>query len=170
MKPIKLTVAGKLKIYPVVYNQVRDVCDTSDYLDAVPNSSKKSIVYFEDWGTVLKDESPDWKEFITQVRLICWFNYQKTNHAEIFDTLFMAHVMHEIPFQIPSLTYIHNIRFNLFRIPEKSPNLFSRYTYKEEESQYLMYPYDYFGLDYHVIYRVNLDCLPAWQDDIYQCP
>ncbi|MFZ1593799.1 MAG: hypothetical protein WAT27_17020, partial [Chitinophagales bacterium] len=45
----------------------------------------------------------------------------------------------------------------------KSLNPFSKYTYDEENTKYLMAPYDYFSLKVDVIVNVNLSCIEPFQ-------
>jgi len=43
-------------------------------------------------------------------------------------------------------------------MPERSAAIFNRYTYGDEVQNLLLYPYDYFALDFYLTILVNLNC------------
>ena len=51
------------------------------------------------------------------------------------------------------------IRIELTGEETKNVSIFSKYTYNEEEKQYLIYPFDYFALNYEISFYVGINCI-----------
>lgn len=110
--------------------------------DAVPDSSKKSIVYWEEYGARKIDGTSRFARMAHNVRLIVWLNHKKldTTTDACLEEMFRL-----VPRRIANTT----IRLVGRRTRDES--LFQRYTY-DEEKQYITFPYDVFALDYEISY------------------
>lgn len=129
----------------------------------VPDQSKKSILYFEDFGS-----NPDTRgkagtlAFTTNIRLVFWMN--KINcgfdkYAEV-----SAFCINSILERLLSTTGINQTGITrLFvtnpRILSQDASIFSRYNYPEEVVQYLRPPFEYFAIDLLCKYTVHGSCL-----------
>lgn len=148
-----------IKRLPVALNATHDECDQSTYQTLVPDFSKKSIIYFEDRGSSFLERRSDIQFFESRLRLVCWLNVNKLG----YNTLISPQIIKEILKVIPLNIFNHPPSYQRISIrveneETKDSNIFSRYTYDEKVSQYLMFPADYFALNLKVNYAVNLFC------------
>lgn len=156
--------------FPVACDVSGEECwESGRYLDLVPNSQYKSLVYFEEIqpltanGMANKFPKDIRLKFSAVVRLVGWFNIPGIGQEscsvssaafgsfyKVFDRLNRARI---------DLPFIANAEF-LFRSQvNKNENIFSRYTY-DENSNLLFYPYDTIGMDYVINLHIDPKCLP----------
>ena len=62
-----------------------------------------------------------------------------------------------------NVSFFQGLSVSVSRIPKQDASLFSRYTYDETDAQYLMPPYEYFGIELRCTYRINPDCISQIQ-------
>ena len=153
-----------IKKYPAACDVVGENCGESGskYKDLIPNSSKRSVMYFEDVGGIqfLRKERND-LVFEAKIRLIVWLNQQQLGKNECsVSAPIMAHLIAKLsttsPFNFAPYT---KMSIHIANIAQKNPAIFSKYTYDEAEMQFLMYPFDYFAIDLLVNYSINANCL-----------
>ena len=148
-----------VKKFPAYYNENKTTCNASDYIDLVPNSNKRSIIYFENNGIKISPINGNIIECVADVRLVCWANLKKINDTFInADTLKLL-VIQAMPVSLSNVFPYSFIRIELTGEETKSVALFSKYTYNEEEKQYLIYPFDYFALNYEISFYVGINCI-----------
>ena len=125
----------------------------------VPDKSRKSILYFEDFGS-----SPDPQAragslgFITNVRLVCWMNKTAIGFTKYEDVT--TRCITEILERLVLGTGINENGFvKLFvynpRILIQNASIFSPYNYPEAVVQYLRPPFEYFAIDLTCRYEVR---------------
>ena len=148
-----------VKKYPVYINENKDVCDNSDYIALVPNSDKKSIIYFEENGIRAETINNNMIEVTASVKLIFWCNLPRINSTLKFAELLKLNIIKVIPDSIPNLFPYSFIRIAYTGEDVKSVSVFSKYTYNEEEKQYLIYPFDYFALNYDIKFYMGKNCV-----------
>lgn len=158
VKPLKVKIkGGEEKIYPICLNTDPTLCNSSTYTDLVPDSSKMSIIYFEDGGTEVIESGCKYTDLESSLRLVCWLNLRKIN-ADFTDALnIKLNLINTIPADIANTDWVTKIRVMFEGEEEKSAGIFSEYTYDEAENQYLIYPYDFFALNYRVKYSMPMD-------------
>lgn len=162
VKPITYTdKAGTKKTIPIYYRDDPTLCDSGDYTDLVPDSSKMSIIYFEDGGTDVANAGCMFTDCISSLKLVCWCNLKLINPALSSALSLKLQVINTIPNQIANTDWVTKIQVSLESDDVGSP--FTKYTY-DEQKQFLMWPYDYFSLNYKVRYSIprNAECF----DDI----
>lgn len=147
------------KIFPI-YENSPTACQNGDYSILTPDEKYKSIIYFEEINSSVVAQTNYEIKMSTDVRLVAWFNLKKINNTVNSDTLLRL-IMQAIPEQVAGFNEIENIKIKFNGIENKTPTVFSNYTYDEAETQYLLFPYDYGSLLYTVTYSLN-KCL----DDI----
>jgi hypothetical protein len=133
-------------VYPVL-NKTQLIPGERDgslvYQDAVPDRSKQSIIYWEDWGTTVMYNSPRYSRLQTNVKLIVWMNFEKIIGS--YDDC-IREIMSKIPRRIDNEVFI---------VPNgqmhKSPAIFSRYNYREGK-QYVAPPFDVAAFDFKIRY------------------
>jgi len=172
VKPLRVKIkGGEEKIYPVALNTSEDACDTSTYTDLVPDSSKMSILYFEDEGSDVIESGCKYTDIECSLKLVCWLNLPKIN-ADYTDALnIKLDLINNIPAHIANTDWVTKIRVMFEGEEPKSAAIFSEYTYDEAEHQYLIYPYDFFALNYRVKFSIPMssECLTAIVIDPSAC-
>ena len=121
------------------------------YQDAVPNSSKASIIYWEDYGGRVIDSCARYQRFSHQIRLVVWFNFNllpDTYNNYVFETL------RKVPRRFDTVTLTPK-----GQLPKKN-DIFSRYSYRDEK-QYVTYPYDVVAFDFEVKYMSTMCVIPS---------
>jgi len=97
----------------------------------------------------------------TQVGLVCWLSQKRlgTNQCSI-TPLIVANIIKALGTnkRFNDGLYI-KARIQVAGEVAKTPAIFGRYTFDEKQTQFLMYPFDYFALDIVVDFRVNADCI-----------
>lgn len=143
------------KSYPVSCDITADACIAGEYQSLTPESSKKSVVYFEDGGVDFIERVGNRLKFKSSLRLVAWLNLREINRADcdadsgncavsgdyVIDVI---KVLPTVPISTADFVSIHITSISQ---AERSVSIFSKYTYSEFATQYLMYPYDYFALD-----------------------
>ena len=150
-----------VKKLPVTYDMA---AGSNIYLgmeqELVPNQNKKSIIYFEDFGT---NSDPNGRAgtlaFISQIRLACWINRRNIGNGSPYAELTskcIDEILHRI---VTGKALNENGITRLFvnnpRFPIQDANIFSRYNYDEVESQYLRPPFEYFAIDFTARYTMR---------------
>ena len=83
----------------------------------------------------------------------------KINPVYTDTDLIAATIIASIPKTYQPFSGVSAIYIELISEVVKSSEIFADYTYNESEKQYLIYPYDYFALDYRVTYQIANQCL-----------
>lgn len=158
------TEGGKSVRYPIAYNSDPDECKkSSTYLNLVPDSKKKSVIYFEDQGVRKIGQQGKNISYQSSLILVGWLNGKKLGmNGGTISGLVVNDIIKSIPSGYLNSSPYVKIRINVTGQLPKSVNIFSRYTYDEKVLQYLMYPYDYFALTIVTDFDVNSDCVPSF--------
>lgn len=123
------------------------------YADLVPNSKKKSIIYFEDSGLETTGKTKSGIAFEGNLRLVCWIN--KTMVSEQFPLFEILKALPDQPFNASPIT---GIKVSAGKILGAEDRIFSRYTYEESLTQYMMFPFTAFAVDLKIKFNVA-DCI-----------
>lgn len=165
VRPITANINEKPCILPVAINISQDLCLKGNYIDLMPNSKYKSIIYFEDNGINVLECSENKCEYISKLKMIVWLNTTKINDVgclydgSICSTLELIKAMQKS-------NPINNVNTNplvhrIIVMPKsiiRDKTIFSEYTYDEKYSQYLFYPYDYFAINIDVRFITTCLC------------
>ena len=142
------------KSFPVSCNFSVDDCKNSLYNELTPDSKYRTIIYFEDGGVTFNKREGKFICYTSNLKLVCWINV-----AKLYGEL--------CPDGIPCTAGSVIIKKILCQLPEhpanvdpfakfypvvvsediRSNSIFSKYTYNELQTQYLLYPYDFFALN-----------------------
>ncbi len=159
-KPIKKTI-------PVACNVSEPDCVTGQYTDLVPNSKYKSIMYWEDNGVKINtaNQTRDFN-FTSSLRLIVWINLKKVGKTDCnVSALAVTNILNTIPTNYFNSGIYTRIRAVVNSEIIKSPAIFSKYTYDEATTQYLMFPFDYFALDIDTTFTIPKSCIVDWENE-----
>lgn len=115
------------------------------YDDAIPDSSKKSILYWEDMGSRIIDKSAHYMQVGHLVRLIVWMNFNKIQGIT-YDAC------------VKEIALLKRKYGTTLLVPrgqvEKKVEIFSRYDYLDVK-QYITYPYEVAAFDYEIKFMVT---------------
>jgi len=148
-----------IKKFPAYINENITSCANSDYIDLVPNSDKKSIIYFEENGITTNLINKDYMEVEASVRLVFWCNLKRINSTLKDTELLKLNIIKAIPTELQNINPYSFIRVILKGEGKKDVSIFNKYTYNEEEKQYLIYPFDYFALNYNISFNAGINCV-----------
>jgi hypothetical protein len=143
---------------PIYFNTERNFCNGADYISLAPNSSKKSICYFEINGKPrVEDSGRKGTSFVATLTAIVWVNYNKINIGMIDTDILVADFLQTLPQTLPADGYYNRVILDVSGVEIHNGDVFSKYSYNEQQ-QYLMYPYDYFTVDINVSYTIPKGC------------
>lgn len=152
----------RVKTFPVACNVTEADCVSGQYTDLVPNSQKNSVIYFEDLGVQFIGNVKSEMRFRSQLRLVCWLNLKRMGITDCnWSSTATLHIIKsilqaDVPFNSTPFT---GMKYTGISQPVKSASIFSKYSYSEQVNQYLLYPYDYFAVDFVVEYGVKAACI-----------
>jgi hypothetical protein len=158
VKSAKIKVADQVKTIPVAVNTDITSCDDSILLNFVPDSSKTSIIYFEDRGTQMTKMENQSVYFISNFTLVCWFSYEKINHMLTNTSQITGNLIKYLPENMGNISPLIGVFLSVTGQQANDGAVFSKYSYIEEISQYITYPYGYVALDLQAEYHVRKDC------------
>jgi hypothetical protein len=151
------------KTFPVGCDVTADDCKEGAYNDLMPNSAYNSVIYFEDKGITFDDYKKGFKYYTSNLRLVGWINTPKIcgNDCKEGPCAYAAKVVTDIIKSFP-LFPAHEDPFSFLysEVTEQEPKtnaIFSKYTYDEVHSQYLIGPYDYFALNIKTVFAICLN-------------
>jgi hypothetical protein len=130
----------------------------------VPDSSQKGILYFEDNGGQITGSRGSYgNSYVWNVRLVMWLNKNLiTGNAY---SMISANVVTAIMSGIGAYDVNPKNNYPFTGLLVRGTNqvqgaqVFSRYTYKEEVRQYLMAPFEAYGLDLRLSFTLNPACV-----------
>ncbi|MDQ3047057.1 MAG: hypothetical protein M3R27_05865 [Bacteroidota bacterium] len=144
-------------------------CDTSftecvndqKYKDFMPNSSLGCMVYLEDQGLRPEGTNGSKEKWKATYKLIGWINSAKLGYSDCSITgQIVATIMKKFPITAFNQGIYHTIMIKVAsQDPKTGANPFVRYSYDEDKTQYLMFPYDYFSLNVEVSFEINKKCI-----------
>lgn len=174
VQTVYLTITDKdgnkvTKSFPVSCDITDECLQSGIYKDLCPDSSFKSIVYFEDSGVTFNKREGKFICYTSNLKLVCWINislYKANECGTGIPCTVTAEVIKKILCQLPSqpVTATPFVRFMPVVVSEdiRSNSIFSKYTYNELQTQYLLYPYDFFALNIQTDFCVcTEDCTPC---------
>ncbi len=155
-----------IKKFPVACDVDYDQCmSTGIYKDLVPDSSIGCIVFLEDLGlrkTGTRGRKEQWKG---SYKLLSWVNNAKLGYADCSITKnIVVSIMKQFPVVPANNGIYQQLRIEVLgEEPKSGQNPFSKYTFSEEQTQYLMYPFDYFSLLIDVTFEIDKRCIVPFE-------
>lgn len=147
--------------FPVSDDTNQDPSAFGPEINLIPNSGRKSIVYFEDFGVAAGTNRGRNQVYTASIRCVAWFNYELlgyVNEPKTGATL-QATIINKLTTGNPeNFGAFSRLMCSVVRIPPKDAALFGRYTYNEAQRQYLRPPFDFFGIDLSLKFEVSGEC------------
>jgi hypothetical protein len=160
------------KRFPVSYDVVGAGNCVGTEVILMPDSSKKSLIYFEDYGIQVTGRIHGMVAYSSNLRLICWLNRANLvgDHYQEISGRCMASIVDRLLTQNPeNVSMFTRLSVNVARIPPQDAALFGKYTYDETTRQYLRPPFEFFGIDLTATYQAPAKCLGGINWNIQQC-
>jgi hypothetical protein len=169
VKTAQASIGGAVKSFPVAHNINLDTCNDSELLDFVPDNRKRSIIYFEDRGTTMTRMENQSIYFTSNFTLVCWFNYKMlagnmTNTSQISGNL-----IKHLPVVMGNIPPLIGVVLSVTGEQANDGSVFSKYSYIEEQSQFITYPYGYVALDLSADFSVRKECIEDIQIQELSC-
>lgn len=159
VKPASIQVGDTVKTLPVAVNTDVTKCNDSELLDFVPDSRKKSIVYFEDRGSSVTGMENQYIIFTARFTLVCWFNYKTVGDCLTNPSLIAGNLIKYVPMFMGNIEPLIGVVVSMDGQQPNDGRVFSKYTYIEEVTQFITYPYGYVALDFEAEFRVRKECI-----------
>jgi len=147
------------KVLPVDVNVLTNPCDQDEKNKYIPDTSKLSVIFFEDQGTTLDREDTYYRYLETTLRMMCWFNLPLINVDYIDSSLLVLNILETIPERIANTDELFIISVAYEGQASQQEDIFEAYDFNLPEHQYNIFPYDTAGLDFVVSYAVGRNCL-----------
>lgn len=161
VRPVTHERAGSKITIPVASN-VEDVlqCRDSTLLEMVPDERYRTIVYFEDMGLVQVKSRTRGLSWTSRMRLVCWLNTAKLGGGSTVADQVAQQFMHAIKSNLYNSGPFIGLRHRITGMPVRGSGLFSQYAYPDSARQYLMHPFDAFGIEIETEFRIKPGCEP----------
>jgi hypothetical protein len=147
---------GEIGRFPVCVNREKTTCEGGDYISLIPDSREKAISFFQIQSNSVS-ENFGFYDIKTTFRLVVWVNTDKINQTMIDTDLLMLDVIKNMPFRIANSDILCKIKTQFLSAGKE--NVWSQFTMKEENKQFLLLPYDFFTIDYDVFYSFRKECI-----------
>jgi len=153
------------KTFPVSCN-LDSKTSYDKYKDLIPDDKYKSIMYFEDLGVNVVGSDARYINCQSTLRLVCWLNGKRLGYdgcgISTIAVIEILKVFTELfnPFNEGKFT---KIKIAAVSEQAKEPTIFTKYSYDETQTQFLMQPFDYFALQIRVDYSIALSCVTEFE-------
>lgn len=172
------TEAGKSIIKRIPISAVHQAPENCSLTEAtsihfIPEGNLKGLLYFEDGGSVLDTAKrhTGLNFYRSRLRLVVWLNQKKL--SETFNIELASVAMNEMISLLcttpANYDVFKNVTARVANIPPATSSLFSEYDYNEKETQFLMPPYDFFGIDLDVFFGIPKKCKVPFVPDAVTC-
>jgi len=148
-----------IKNIPVALNN-EVPCEPEEMMALVPDSDKKSIVFFEDGGVSIERRDSWYLHCRSSLTMVAWFNLPAINPDYSDATLLMAHLVATVPKYLDNQDYV--TRIMTIPIGELTKDtVYSQYDLDLAENMYFAFPYDYAAFQFDVVFAIPKNCLDA---------
>lgn len=139
--------------------------EQGNYYELAPNDQYRSVAYWELQGSVSRQTArrgSNYWQYTQRVRFVAWLNLDNLGIIKPCDIIanIVLNVINSVEKGVDVVegTPIQNVDFRFVSQPEKSMDIFRRYTYQDKEAL-MLYPFDFFALDFDVTWMVRKDCV-----------
>lgn len=164
--------------FPVTCGVTAAQCwEDQKYLDLVPNDLYASIFYFEEITNTAFREAGGAKNalltFETIIRLVGWLNLPKLGETACsVDWKMIPQIIKAMRGDYATISPVLNGRVGLevHQLVRKSPDIFSQYSYDNTVLGFLLYPFDYFAIDFRAVLQIPQGCFEDYTPgEVYDC-
>lgn len=150
------------KSFPISCSISADACLNGAYQDLCPDSKKKSVLYFEDRGISFDRQEGNRLFYTSSLRLVCWLNLKKIQDENCDKNVigcgssgdYVIKVIKSFDYKPFNSGGFYDVMVHPPEQVERSVEIFTKYSYNETALQYLMFPFDYFALDFTIDFMI----------------
>jgi hypothetical protein len=158
------------KQVPMAYNDLGLVCEDGELYPLTPDTTKKSIHWWEDNGTNLVSEDTYYYHSQAALVLVSWWNLPLINVDLTDPSDLVALLIAEIPVKLTNVDYLSQIRVAFNGEVPAGTDVLSKYDFNEPENQFGTHPYYVTGLNFLVDFAFGKNCVDAITINPSSCP
>jgi hypothetical protein len=156
----KINQNGVEKRYPISCSMAfDDTCVEGCYDELAPNSAYQSVVYFEDDGFTFDHQAGNKLYYNSSLRLIAWLNYNKLGGGCGSTGNYIIDIIRALPSYPVNVSDLLGVNIRVMSQAIRSDDIFSKYTFNEKQTQYLMLPFDFFSLEIKTSFYIIPECV-----------
>lgn len=167
--------SGKVKtVLPVACGVTDDLeCSDQTILDLVPDDGYRSILFIEGdaFPQRLNDRLPGVR-YVSKLRIVVWMNCKKLGGGCDCGSQASINLISALELNrrnTYSTDLFKGIRHKVSGGTTRGSEVFARYTFDEERSQYLHYPFDAFAIDVETEFALMPGCEEKLQAQQMPC-
>ena len=156
----KVTQGGVEKRFPISCDLTfDDACTQGCYDELMPNSQYGSVVFFEDGSFNFIRHEGGKLLYESRLRLVAWLNYKKLPGGCGSSGDYVISIIKALPAFPQNVGDMIRLSIMVTSQAQRSSGVFSKYTFDEKTSQYLMLPFDFFALDLRTEFYLIPECV-----------
>lgn len=145
----------------------RECVESGNYFDLAPNDNYKSVAYWEVTNSLSRQASIHGSrrenvQYTQNARFVAWLNLQNLGYDSACDlmTRIVANTINALEGRVDIVanTPLANVKIRLMGQAPKSMDIFRAYSYSDK-TELMLYPYDFFALDFQFIWMLRKDCI-----------
>jgi hypothetical protein len=151
---------GVEKRYPIsCQTSSEDACTEGCYNDLAPNSAYQSVVFFEDEGFNFDHQAGNKLYYNSTLKLIAWLNYNKLGGGCGSTGNYIIDIIRALPSYPVNIDDLLGVNIRVMSQAIRSDSIFSKYTFNEFATQFLLLPYDFFSLEIKTSFYLIPECV-----------
>jgi len=158
------------KVIPMAYNDLGIACEEGDLYSLVPNTKKKSIVWWEDNGIELVEEQTYYYQARASLICVGWWNLPLINDTLSDASLLVANIIAAMPKRLSNIDYLSQIRVSWSGNPVSGAEVLSKYTFDEAENQFATFPFAVSAIEFIVDFAFGINCVDCMPIIASSCP
>jgi len=136
-------------------------CKSGTYDELSPDSRYRSVVFFEDGSFSLANKIGKALYYESRIRLIGWLNLCKIEDNCGNSGDYVLDIIRSLPSVPVNIGDMLGVFIEITNQLPRDASIFGKYTFNEKQTQYLMYPYDFFALEVRTTFHVIPECLTS---------
>jgi hypothetical protein len=158
-----------VKRFPVSCDMSADDCVEGCYDELMPSSKRRSVLFFEDGSFTFSRQQGNRIYYESRLRLVCWLNYKLIDGGCGSSGDYIISILKALPAMPQNVGDLLALSVTVQSQVPRSPAIFSKYTFDELHSQYLMIPYDYFALEIITRFHIVTECIEPAPGGCTEC-
>jgi hypothetical protein len=154
VQAVRVNDAGKEKLVPMAV----DATESDEVLNLSPDSRESAIIWWEAGPTLVKQQLHGMVELRNEIRLICWLNLKRIEPPEpgLVQSKIIEVALRKYNRIGKNPLVARQLQFGGDVV--RDPAIFSRWSFAEAETQFLLPPFDFFALQFSVNYFWSTMC------------
>lgn len=142
---------GSVATYPQVYK------NDGKYLDIRPRSETRSFIFFEVNDPSEISLTGDVDENTYDLSIVCWFNLKSIDPSRTED--FTMELVNDVLKSLDNIVSLSD-KITVGSVEINPENAFDKYTLPQDDTQYMLFPYSGFKINFDVLTFDDVNCVP----------